>query len=78
MALVQGHAVRRRAGIAPNPLVMAQQGNTSGAKPPTPCPVRGCHAMWPQDQYAASDDPLVHLATKHSRHPLGRAAAKEI
>jgi hypothetical protein len=78
MAVVQGHAVRRRAGIAPNTLVMAQEGNVGGEKPPKTCPVRGCHAMWPQDQYAASDEALIHLAAKHPRHPLGREAAKQI
>jgi hypothetical protein len=66
MALVQDHALRRRMGIASNPLAMARTGEVDGEvhRPPLVCPTRGCmEAFQPDDQQALD----FHVVTAHPR-----------
>lgn len=76
MAVIMGQAMRRRAGQAPNTLVMAQEGNLSGERDLSePCPVGRCTFVDPFGDPQAMD---FHLLAKHPRHALGREAAHRI
>jgi hypothetical protein len=77
MALVQGHAIRRREGIAPNPQVMAESGSTTGWNKQLTCPVKGCSStrypapgITPDALQASMDQ---HVILSHPRH---RSAAE--
>lgn len=64
MALVRDHALRRREGLASNPLTMMRAPVT--AEPPTPvvCPTRGCGEKFHPDDQQALD---FHVVTAHPR-----------
>jgi len=79
MAVVKGQAVRRREGVAPNTLVMAQEQSPAGRSTAFPCPVGRCkHVSDTGNLLASSRDLDLHLATRHPRHDLGKAAAQMI
>jgi hypothetical protein len=67
MALVRDHALRRREGLASNPLAMMRTGNLDGQESPPPplvCPVRGCGESCAPDNPQAMD---FHVVTAHPR-----------
>lgn len=67
MALVRDHALRRREGLASNPLAMMRTGNRDGledAPPPLECPVRGCAETCDPGNWQAMD---FHVVTAHPR-----------
>lgn len=67
MAVVQGQAVRRRGGVAPNSLVMAERGNAEGEQEEErmQCPVARCPVSRPVSQARSMD---LHLSLDHPRH----------
>ena len=69
MALVQDHALRRRAGLASNPIAMARTGHADGVErvPPLTCPVRGCSAEADALDPEAVRDMDFHIVTAHPR-----------
>lgn len=78
MALVQGHAIRRREGIPPNPQVMAERGSSTVWNRQLSCPVRNCSAqrypapgITPETLQASMDQ---HVILHHPRHRAAEEA----
>lgn len=76
MAVVQSPAIRRRQGIAPNALVMAEGGSPEGEQPYTV----GCRVGRCKESFQSDSDPAgvhavtkmrIHEMTTHPRHPAG-------
>lgn len=66
MALVRDHALRRREGLASNPLAMARTGYADGVERVSllVCPVRGCGQEFHPAEQQEMD---LHLLTGHPR-----------